>query len=367
MSSQGGATTGAMRRTTGADVRRNGTAEPSPVLFFDLARLAEGEENSSAIRAVRTVLESPGEEFNPLFIHGPAASGKSHLLFGLARALSQKYPRKPIVALSAGEFLERCDEAWATRSAAQLRRHWWRAEAFLLDDLHLLNQRPAAIQELLHLFNRLHAAGRQLVFTAKRSPAELSSFPAAIRSRLGGGLTCSLDSPGPDLLTAILHRKATAFKLKLSANAAGALARVTRNAREVEGAIRRLDETTPGRRRCGRAVTLSRVRQLLEELESPPVTVADVAQAACGYYQAPLAKVRSESRQQGLVLVRQLSMYLARELTEAPLTEIGDYFGGRDHSTVLYACQRAEELMAADSRIGRAAREIRRAVRERAE
>jgi chromosomal replication initiator protein len=367
MSSGSGATTGAMRRTTGADARKGGTAELSPALFFDLARIAEGDENEFTLSAVRQVLETPGEDFSPLFIHGPAATGKSHLLFGLARALSQKFPRKPIIALTAGDFLERCDEAWSARSAAQLRRHWWRAEAFLLDDLHMLHHRPAAIQELLHLFNKLHSAGKQMVFTARRSPAELSSFPAAIRSRLGSGLTCSLDTPGPDLLAAILHRKAAAFKLKLSQSAATGLARVVRNAREVEGVVRRLDQTTPGRRRCGRAVTLARVRQLLEELESPPITIADVAQAASSFYQVPLAKVRSESRQQELVLVRQLAMYLARTLTDAPLTEIGAYFGGRDHSTVLYACQRAEELMAADSRIGRAAREIRRAVRERPE
>ena len=356
-----------MRRTTGADVRRSGTAEPSPALLFDLDRLAQGEENASAVLAARKVLEEPGDSYNPLVIHGPAASGKSHLLFGLARALSHKFPRKLIIALSAGDFLERCDEAWATRSAARLRRHWWRAEAFLLDDLHLIHQRPAAVQELLHLFNRLHAAGRQLVFTARRAPAEMSSFPAAIRSRLGGGLVCSLETPGPELLAAILHRKAAAFKLKLSSNAVGALARVVRNPREIEGAVRRLDETTPGRRRCGRAVTLARVRQLIEELDSPPITIADVAQAACAYYQAPLAKVRSESRQQEVVLVRQLAMHLARELTEASLAAIGRYFGGRDHSTVLYACERAEELMASEARIGRAAREIRRAVHERSE
>src|SRR5712671_4519571 len=171
MSSQGGATGGAVRRTTGADAKR-GAAEPPPGLLFDLDRMAQGEENASAVLAARKVLDEPGDSYNPLVIHGPAASGKTHLLFGLARALTHKYPRKPILALSAGEFMERCDEAWATRSAARLRRHWWRAEAFLLDDLHLVHQRPAAVQELLHLFNRLHAAGRQLVFTSRWAPAE---------------------------------------------------------------------------------------------------------------------------------------------------------------------------------------------------
>jgi chromosomal replication initiator protein len=357
-----------MRRTTESEARRNGAqAAVAHPRLFDLSQLAIGRENAFAVSAAKSVMASPGEDANPLFFHGPAATGKSHLLFGLARGLAAKSPRKSVIAMSAGDFCERVDEAWTVRAAAALRRQWWRAEAFLLDDIHLLNQRPAAIQELLHLFNRFHSTGKQLVFTANRPPGELHGLPAVVRSRLGGGLLCSLEPPGPELLSAILMQKAAAFKLRLSQNAAAGLARVVRNAREVEGVVLRLDETTPGRRRCGRAVTLARVRQLLEELESPPITVADVAQAACIYYQTPLAKVRSESRQQGLVLVRQLSMHLARTLTDAPLAEIGKYFGGRDHSTVLYACQRAEELMAEDPRIGRAAREIRRAVRERAE
>jgi chromosomal replication initiator protein len=220
---------------------------------------------------------------------------------------------------------------------------------------------------LLHLLNHFLEAGKQLVFASRKSPGELHGFSAAVRSRLAGGLLCPLEAPGPELMIAILRRKAADWKLKLSHNAAAGLARVARNARELEGAIRRLDQIAPGRRRCGRTVTLARVRQLVEELESPPVTIADVAHAACDYFETPLAKVRSESRRQRLVLVRQLSMYLARTLTDASLAEIGGYFGGRDHSTVLYGCERAEKLLADDPRIGRAAREIRRAVRERAE
>jgi chromosomal replication initiator protein len=150
----------------------------------------------------------------------------------------------------------------------------------------------------------------------------------------------------------------------LSESAASALAAEIRDLRELEGLVRRLDAETPGRRRCGRKVTVARVRRLLDEAAEEPLSVAAVAAQVCDYYEVPLGRVRSASRVQEVVQVRQLAMYLTRTLTDASLVEVGRFFGGRDHSTVLHSCERAEELLASDARFGRAVRDIRRLLRD---
>jgi chromosomal replication initiator protein len=327
---------------------------------YSIDSLVPGEENVLAISGAVKTLEEPGERYNPLLIFGPPSVGKTHLLYALQRAFQRHYPHWSTLALPAGEFLEECEHAWQSSTQPDFRRRLWSVDALLIDDIHLLIKRPAATEELYHAFNRLVADGRQLVFTAREAPAEMLDLATPLRSRLQSGLVVGIEPPRDRLMRDIVEQKCQAISLNLSQKAMNFLSKEVRNVRELQGVLHQLERTGKGRLQ---RVTLNEVRSVLEKHAAQQMTVADVAKAVCKYFHVELPKVRSASRQQSLVQARQMAMYLARELTTAPLTEIGRFFGGRDHTTVLYAYRKVSEDLRESSFGNRAAREIRSLLR----
>ena len=330
------------------------------MIAYDLDSLVPGEENVLAISGAIKVLEQPGERYNPFFVYGPPSVGKTHLLCGLRQRLEDTYPDWNILALPAGEFLEECEQAWQNKTTPEFRQSLWRLHALLIDDVHLLIKRPAALEELYHAYNRLVADGRQLVFTSRLAPAELVDLPIALRTRFQSGLVVSLDPPREQLMGDIIERYAQEATIELSRKAGRFLTKELRNVRELQGVLHQLQQTSRGK---PRRVALSEVRSVLETQNAQKLTVADVARSVCQYFHVELSKVRSASRQQSLVQARQMAMFLAREMTTAPLTEIGGFFGGRDHTTVLYAYRKVSEEMRQSPFAARASREIRMILR----
>ena len=333
--------------------------ETSP-LDFDLQTLVPGEENVLALSGASKVLEDPGEKYNPLFIFGLPSTGKTHLMYSILRRFRVDHPDWDTLAYSAGDFLEQCERSWQENTKLDYRRRLWSVQALLIDDVHLLLKRPAALEELYHAFNRLVADGRQIVLTSRDAPAELTDLSIALRTRFQSGLVVCMEPPRERLMRDIIDQKCALTETTLSTKATQFLCKELRSVRELQGVFHQIEQSRNGH---PRKVALSEVRLILEKHAAQQMTVADVAKAVCHYFHVDLPRVRSASRQQSLVQARQMAMYLARELTTAPLTEIGRFFGGRDHTTVLYAYRKVSEGLRQSSFGNRAAREIRSLLR----
>jgi chromosomal replication initiator protein len=322
---------------------------------YAFENLVAGEENILAISGALKVLEKPGAQYNPLYIFGPSSAGKTHLLHALRHRIEVEYPQWNVLCLPAGEFLEECEQAGQNNTSFELRQQLWQLDCLMIDDVHQLIQRPAALEELYHAFNRLVADSRQLVLTSRFAPAELTDLPLSLRSRFQSGLVVSLESPRERLLRDIVEQQCQHTGVRPTREAARYLCNEVRTVRDLRGILHQLSETVNGR---PRKVSVDEIKGLLEQHTARRVTIGEVARAVCQYFHVDLAKVRSASRQQSLVQARQLAMHLARELTTAPLTEIGGFFGGRDHTTVLYACRKVAEEIRTSPFTAKACREV---------
>ena len=326
---------------------------------YDLDEFVRGSENELAVSAVQKVLGQPGaESHNPLYLYGPGGSGRTHLMYGLRVELERRHPQWNILALPAGEFIHECDQAWQRRESSELRQQLWRLDAVLIDDIHLFAKHPAAMEELYHIYNRLVADNRQLVVTADCGPRRLVGLSMPLKLRLLSGLVVPTVKPDRPLLRQILDRRAARLRLDLAEPAAAFLCECVRNVSELLGVL----TTVRGKRR-GKArahpVELDEIKQVYEHHAAERLTVAEVAKLVCEHYRADLTRVRSASRRQELVQPRQMAMYLARELTNCSLTRIGRYFGGRDHTTVLYGLRKVGDRIAADPAAAQLAKDLR--------
>lgn len=333
----------------------------SPELVFET--LVAGNENILAISGALKVLEQPGDRYNPLFIFGPPSVGKTHLLQAIRQRFEDDQPDWNVLAIPAGEFLEECENAWQNKTTVEFRQQLWRLHVLLIDDIHLLVRRPAALEELYHAFNRLVADSRQLIFTSRFAPAELTDLPLSLRSRFQSGLVVSLDPPRDRLLQDIVERKCVANGLKPSRKATRLMCQELRSVRDLHGVLHQLGEPSSQDEGAERRICLQEIRAVLDQHAARQLTIADVTRVVCHYLHVDVTKVRSASRQASLVQARQLAMYLAREMTRLPLTEIGRYFGGRDHTTVLYAYRKVTEDLRSNPFLAKADREIRAALR----
>lgn len=337
---------------------------------FSFDTFVPGEENVLAIEAANKLLAKPGDQYNPFLLHGPPGVGKSHFLSALRSRFERQHPRWNVLSLPAGEFIEECDSARQSKSTYEFRQQLWTLDLLLVDDIHLLDKREAALEELYHAFNRFVADGRQLVFTSREAPVDLVGFPTPLRMRLQSGLVVPIEPPRERMMRDLIEQQAYACGLRPTQKAAGYLCREVRSVRELNGIFRELrnghngsahhPEPSPA---CIRTISLDEVRAILKKQATEQLTISDVAKAVCDYLRVDLQRVRSPSRRQSLVQARQLAMHLVRELTSAPLTAIGRYFGGRDHTTVLYACRKMAEDVQKCSYMNRAARDLKTILR----
>lgn len=327
-------------------------------LEYDFETLVPGDENVLAISGALKVVAEPGERYNPLFVHGPPSVGKTHLVHALRRRFEAAYRDWNVLVLPASEFMEECDQAWRTNTVPEFRQQLWRLNVLMIDDVHELIRHPASLDELYHTFNRFLAESRQLVVTSRTPPAE-TNFPAPLRIRLQSGLVVGVEPPRERLLRDILDRTCQRRGLRPSPKAASFLCRELQSVRDLYGIIHQLERTRNGKPHM---ISLGEVRGLLDKQPRQKLTVGQVASAVCSYFDVELPNVRSVSRQQPLMQARQLAMYLARELTSAPLAEIGRFFGDRDHTTVMHACRKMAQELHCDDLIARAARDIRTSI-----
>lgn len=342
-------------KTLARGSRKDEAVEQSATTY-QLETLVRGDENLLAISGAYKVLLEPGDKYNPLFVYGPPSSGKSHLLYALRAKFEERYPKWNILTLPAGEFLEECEQAWQKQRTLEFRNQLWKLDALMIDDVHLLINRPSALEEIYHAFNRLVADGKQLIFTSRYAIAELTDMPLTHRSRFQSGLVVGLDLPRERLMRDIVVERCRRHRIRPSRKAAAFLSKEIRNVRELDGLLQHFCMANHGK---PSRIRLEDCKSLLDQHGERRTSIGDIAKAVCDHFRVEIEPVRSACRRASLVQARQLAMFLARELTTAPLVEIGRFFGNRDHTTVLYAIRKVEEEIQAGQYAARAAKEIR--------
>lgn len=320
-------------------------------------------ENEAARLAVERVADcvcgrGPRRAVNPLFLYGPAGAGKSHLVSALLAEVTQRSPDLQTTLLAAGDFEALHPGANAPGSPEgdrEERKALRQADLLIIEDVQHL---PARVEEaFVYVIDRGLARGQQLVCTALTGPAQLGHLPARVASRLGSGLVVGLAALSPDSRRIFLQACANQRGLNVSADALAWLAEhLTGSVRQLEGAIARLAELT---RLYGQVLDVETLAEHfgVEAATNRP-TVERIAQRVGRYFRVEPRQLQARSRTRGTLLPRQIGMYLARQLTELSLQQIGAYFGGRDHSTVLHACRKVEKALAEDVHLSGAVRQL---------
>jgi chromosomal replication initiator protein len=314
--------------------------------YADLRQFISGPCNELALAAARQVAEAPGQKYNPLYIYGGVGSGKTHLLEGIYRKLHKDFPALNVLLLTAENFGNFFSQALSAKSVAGFRQRFRNVDVLLLDDFDFLDGKKAFQEEFLHTVKKLEREARQIVVAADRHPRLLTKSSDELVSRLLSGLVCRIEPPDLQTRRGIVRQRAQALRLTADEAALNLVAeRFTNNVRELIGALNCL-QTYEGM--TGRRIGAAAARTVLSSLERDClriVRIADVEQAVCRLFRVSADELKSSSRARSLTQPRMLAMYLARRLTQQPYSEIGRYFGGRDHATVMSAERKIGRLM----------------------
>ena len=315
----------------------------SSVLPFSLDQFIVGACNRVAHAACRSVVDKPAVMYNPLVLAGGHGLGKTHLLHAVARGVQGRHPEMVVKAISAEHFANAYLAALRDRKLDAFRQEYRNCDVFLVDDVHFLAGKEKTQDEFIHTFDALHQLGRQIVLTCSQPPREIKRLDERLRERLQAGLIANLDTPDFETRVDLVQAKAKARELVLEVPAAELLAyRIEKSVRELEGAVCKLAALVAAEERAPDHETALLALCELGYVREGPLTCDEiVASVAKRFGQSP-DEIRSGRRHASLVRARHLAMYLAKQLTKLSLSEIGRFFGNRDHSTVLHAIRKVE-------------------------
>ncbi len=297
-----------------------------------------GSSNRFAQAASMAVAEAPGTTYNPLFIYGGVGLGKTHLMQAIGHYVRQQRPGSSVYYVSSETFMNELITAIQRGTTLSFRDKYRSRDVLLIDDVQFLAGKESTQEEFFHTFNALYLAHKQIVLTSDRPPKQISTLEERLASRFESGLVTDIQSPDLETRIAILHRKAEMDGISIPNDVIHLIANsVTSNIRELEGSLVRLLAFSS---LTGSEITVELAKEVLSEfLGRPrgPVSVARIQQAVAEAYGLPVEKMRARGRSTQIALARQVAMYFARELTPLSLAQIGEQFGGRDHTTVLHA------------------------------
>jgi len=312
---------------------------------FNFDSFVEGKANQLALAAARQVAENPGEAFNPLFIYGGVGLGKTHLMHAIGNEVYRNNKKAKIVYLHSERFVADMVKALQTNTIDRFKKYYRSLDVLLIDDIQFFARKTASQEEFFHTFNALLEANQQVILTCDRYPKEVDGLEDRLKSRFGWGLTQAMDPPELEMRVAILMSKAEKLKTKLSDEVAFFIAkRIRSNVRELEGALKRVIATANF---TGKPITLDFVREALKDLISAQdkrINIENIQKTVAEYYKIKVSDLLSKRRNRSVARPRQVAMTLSKELTNKSLPEIGDLFGGRDHTTVLHACRKIKQL-----------------------
>ena len=340
-----------------AEVEPGGNGKPArsrlnPKYTFD--SFVVGDGNKMAHAAALAVAEAPGKAYNPLFIYGGVGLGKTHLMHAVGHYVRQRFPDLVVEYFSTETFTNDLISAIRSDRMNAFRERYRSVDVLLVDDVQFIAGKERTQEEFFHTFNALYEDGKQILLTSDRPPREIETLEARLRSRFEWGLITDIQPPDLETRIAILKMNAEKRGVQLSEEVLEYVARqVTSNIRELEGALMRLIayaslsgvEITP-------QVAASALADLFQT-SSETVGMDEILQAVADHYGVSPASLKSKGRSKEVVLPRQVAMYLIRQITQASLPEIGSFFGGRDHTTVLYATQKIDRLLSEDKELAR--------------
>ncbi len=320
---------------------------------FTFANFVEGKSNQLARAASMQVAENPGTAYNPLFIYGGVGLGKTHLMHAVGNLILEKQPGAKVVYLHSERFVADMVKALQHNAINDFKRFYRSVDALLIDDIQFFAGKERSQEEFFHTFNSLLEGQRQVILTCDRYPKEVHGLEERLKSRFGWGLTVAIEPPELETRVAILMSKASQAGIDLPHEVAFFIAkRIRSNIRELEGALRRVIANAHF---TGQPITLDFAKDALRDLlalQAKLVTIDNIQKTVAEYYKIRVADLLSKRRNRSIARPRQVAMALAKELTNHSLPEIGDAFGGRDHTTVMHACKRITELKESEPMIG---------------
>lgn len=315
----------------------------NPNFTFDT--FVEGKSNQLARAASVQVAENPGGAYNPLFLYGGVGLGKTHLMHSVGNEIMKKNPNAKVVYLHSERFVADMVKALQINAINEFKRYYRSVDALLIDDIQFFARKERSQEEFFHTFNALLEGGQQMILTCDRYPKEIDNMEERLKSRFGWGLTVMVEPPELETRVAILMKKAEQNKVALSSESAFFIAQKIRsNVRELEGALKLVAANAHF---TGEEITPVFIRECLKDLlalHDKQVSIENIQRTVAEYYKIKVADLLSKRRTRSVTRPRQMAMALAKELTNHSLPEIGDAFGGRDHTTVLHACKKVVEL-----------------------
>jgi chromosomal replication initiator protein len=320
--------------------------------LFTFASFVEGKSNQLARAAASQVGENPGKSYNPLFIYGGVGLGKTHLMHAVGNAMLEKDPDARVSYVHSERFVSDMVKGLQHNTISDFKRAYRSLDALLIDDIQFFAGKERSQEEFFHTFNALLEGQRQIILTCDRYPKEVNGLEERLKSRFGWGLTVAIEPPELETSVAILISKAEAEGIELPGEVAFFIAkRIRSNVRELEGALRRV---IANYRFTGRAINLEFAKEALRDLlalQDRLVSIENIQKTVADYFKIRVGDLLSKKRSRSIARPRQIGMALAKELTNHSLPEIGDAFGGRDHTTVLHGCRRIESLRETDKRV----------------
>jgi chromosomal replication initiator protein len=313
----------------------------------------EGKSNQLARAAASQVAQNPGFSYNPLFIYGGVGLGKTHLMHSIGNLMLANNPSARVAYVHSERFVGDMVRALQHNTINDFKRAYRSLDGLLIDDIQFFAGKDRSQEEFFHTFNTLLEGQRQIVLTCDRYPKEVNGLEERLKSRFGWGLTIAIEPPELETSVAILMSKAAAERVDLPDEVAFFIAqRIRSNVRELEGALRRVIANSSF---TGRPITLEFAKEALRDLlalQDKLVTIENIQKVVAEYFKIRVADLLSKRRSRSITRPRQIAMALAKELTTHSLPEIGDAFGGRDHTTVIHACKRIRDLRETEIRVG---------------
>ncbi len=333
--------------------------EPSvypPINLNDLytfSNFVVGPSNELAHSASIAIVKAPGKAYNPLFLHGAVGLGKTHLLQAICHGLLSQGYNQQIVYLSCEEFVNEFIAAVEEGNLNGFRYKYRHVSMILIDDIHFLAGKDRTQEEFFHTFNKLYNSHKQIILSSDSPPSEIPELKERLVSRFKWGLVAQLDVPGFETRVAIVKKKAKIKNKELPDNICQYISEnIVSNIRELEGAVNHLLAMADLHKKD---ITLEFCKRALKDIirfNEPEIELSDILEATVKYFNIKITDLQSKARQQNVVLPRQVAMYLGKKLTKYSLQEIGAFFGGRDHTTVLHALDKIKELSQSSPRVG---------------
>jgi chromosomal replication initiator protein len=320
---------------------------------FSFESFVQGKSNQLARAGAFQVAENPGGSYNPLFLYGGVGLGKTHLMHAIGNRVLARNPQARVAYVHSERFVSDMVRALQNNRIDEFKRSYRSLNALLIDDIQFFAGKDRSQEEFFHTFNALFEERQQIVLSCDRYPKEVDGLEDRLKTRFGWGLTVAIEAPELETSVAILMKKASLEGVALPSEVAFLIAkRIRSNVRELEGALRRVIATS---RFLDREITMEFAKKALGDLLSLQdrlVSIENIQKTVAQYYKIRVADLMSKRRNRAVARPRQIAMALAKELTERSYPEIGDAFGGKDHTTVLHACKRVKGLRETDTRVG---------------